>query len=202
MGIKERKKRNKENQRQSILDAAEELFIRKGFENVSMRKIASIIEYSPTIIYFHFKNKNEIFYFLLDQYYIKLYKLMSKIQHDNADNSLICLQKGMRTYIDFGLTNPNYYKLAFVLTPEINAKEYMDEKYVSSKIFLSLRENIKRCIQEKIFRQMDPDLASQIIWSMNHGITSLLLTNPNFPWVDKDKLIDEYIKSAIKGLMA
>ena len=51
MGIKERQTRQKEMLRQEILDAARNLFIKDGYENVSMRKIAEKIEYSPTTIY-------------------------------------------------------------------------------------------------------------------------------------------------------
>ncbi len=46
--------------RQRILKAAMELFAKGGYENVSMRKIAKKIEYSPGTIYLYFKNKNDI----------------------------------------------------------------------------------------------------------------------------------------------
>lgn len=51
---------NKENLRRQILDAARQLFVESDFRSVSMRKIADKIEYSPTAIYLHFKDKNEI----------------------------------------------------------------------------------------------------------------------------------------------
>ena len=65
MGIKERQVRQKEVLRQDILDAARDLFIEEGYENTSMRKIAERIEYSPTTIYYYFKDK-----FLFDFSYI------------------------------------------------------------------------------------------------------------------------------------
>src|ERR687885_1755275 len=60
MGVQERRAREKQELRQEILDAARELFIREGFENVSMRKIADKIEYSPTTIYLHFQDKADL----------------------------------------------------------------------------------------------------------------------------------------------
>lgn len=200
MGIQERKARDKENLHQTILNAAEDLFVRQGFENVSMRKIAAAIEYSPTTIYLYFKDKNQLFYCLLDQYYEKLNQLMQTIQDEN-ESPLDCIRKGMRMYTEFGLSNPNYYKLAFMLTPEIRPEEYLKQKFASTKLFFTLRDNVRCCIEKKLFVYDDVDLVTQIIWSMNHGITSLLLTNPNFPWIDKDTLIDEYIKCTLKGLM-
>ena len=43
MGVQERRAREKEELRQEIMDAARELFVKEGFDNVSMRKIAEKI---------------------------------------------------------------------------------------------------------------------------------------------------------------
>src|ERR1700739_3536977 len=61
MGVKERRARERVETRDRILEAARELFIDEGYEGVSMRQIADKIEYSPTAIYVHFKDKDELF---------------------------------------------------------------------------------------------------------------------------------------------
>jgi len=61
MGVKERREREKTETREIILDAARELFLAEGYEGVSMRKVAEKIEYSPTAIYIHFKDKDDLF---------------------------------------------------------------------------------------------------------------------------------------------
>jgi AcrR family transcriptional regulator len=61
MGISQRREREQEQLRRKIFDAASELFAQEGYQNVSMRKIAERIEYSPTTIYLYFKDKNELF---------------------------------------------------------------------------------------------------------------------------------------------
>jgi AcrR family transcriptional regulator len=53
--------------RRGILDAARELFVSEGYENVSMRKIAERIEYSPAAIYGYFPSKDEIFIALAEE---------------------------------------------------------------------------------------------------------------------------------------
>ena len=60
MGITERREREREEVRRKILDAAHELFRREGYENVTMRRIAEAIEYSPTTIYNHFEDKDDL----------------------------------------------------------------------------------------------------------------------------------------------
>src|SRR3982751_649589 len=67
MGIKERQERDREAVRRSILDAARELFVAEGFQNVSIRKIAERIEYSPAAIYGYFPSKDDIFFELAEE---------------------------------------------------------------------------------------------------------------------------------------
>src|ERR1700748_3185824 len=67
MGIKERQERDREAVRRAILDAARELFVAEGFQNVSIRKIAERIEYSPAAIYGYFPSKDDIFFALAEE---------------------------------------------------------------------------------------------------------------------------------------
>src|SRR4026209_700411 len=67
MGIKERQERDREAVRRAILDAARELFVAEGFQNVSIRKIAERIEYSPAAIYGYFPSKDDIFFELAEE---------------------------------------------------------------------------------------------------------------------------------------
>src|SRR5688572_7024617 len=67
MGIKERQVRDREAVRRAILDAARELFVSEGYQNVSIRKIAERIEYSPAAIYGYFPSKDDIFFALAEE---------------------------------------------------------------------------------------------------------------------------------------
>jgi hypothetical protein len=112
------------------------------------------------------------------------------------------MKKGMRTYIECGLDNPQYYKLGFMINPEIIKEDYLVQGQPGTEAFYSLRRSVQQCIEAGIFRPMDPDLAAQVIWTMNHGITSLLIINPNLPCVDKELLITESIDRTVAGFLA
>lgn len=60
MGIAERKIRQKEEVKSSILRAAWKLVVHEGWQALSIRKIADAIEYSAPVIYDHFANKEAI----------------------------------------------------------------------------------------------------------------------------------------------
>src|SRR5919106_923911 len=57
---RQRRTRELAETRQKILDAAREMFVRLGYEATTMRAIADRIEYTPTAIYHHFRNKEAL----------------------------------------------------------------------------------------------------------------------------------------------
>ena len=61
MGPRDRRTREREQTKSRILDAAREMFVRDGLESVTMREIAKRIEYTPTAIYHHFRDKEDLF---------------------------------------------------------------------------------------------------------------------------------------------
>src|SRR5215207_10855214 len=67
MGTKERQQRERDRVQDAILTAARELFVTEGYRNVSIRKIADRIEYSPAAIYSYFPSKDDIFFALAEE---------------------------------------------------------------------------------------------------------------------------------------
>src|SRR5580698_716002 len=112
MGIKERREREKSDTRDKILNAARELFITQGYDGVSMRKVAEKIEYSPTAIYVHFADKEDLFHQLCTQDFARLSEVFqsSAMPLDPVER----LKQIGRTYVGFGLQYPNHYKLMFM----------------------------------------------------------------------------------------
>src|SRR5579871_605942 len=97
MGIAERKEKQKLEIRKMILEASMRLFVEEGFENVSIRKIADLIEYSPTTVYLYFKDKDEIFYELHNVGFLKFQELNKDLPA--IENPLVRLHKMGENYI-------------------------------------------------------------------------------------------------------
>ena len=199
MGTKERRAREKEQLRRQILVAARELFVNEGYENVSMRKIANKIEYSPTTIYLYFKDKADLLNSVCQETLLNLLNTLEQLKRDKSD-PLKTLRKSGRTYVEFGLKYPQDYKLTFVIRPQFQKGLGLEEGSVGETVFNYLREMVSECIQQKIFRQMDVETTGQVLWSAVHGVTLLLIDFPDFPWTEKDKLIDTVIHTTIEGL--
>lgn len=202
MGVKERKEREQEELRQKILDAASELFAREGYANVSMRKIARKIEYSPTTIYLYFEDKSDLLNQICEETFSNLIKDIEKIETTYFE-PITCLRKGMRTYIDFGLKYPNHYELTFI-TPlsDYAGDDHPYEGSTGQKAFENIVQLVSDSIGASQIKRGDVATISQTLWAGIHGITSLLIAHRDFPFVDKDILIDHMIDTLIKGLQA
>jgi len=117
MGIKERQERDREAVRRSILDAARELFVSEGYRNVSIRKIAEKIEYSPAAIYGYFPSKDHIFYALAEEGFRLLHTADSETDLDAGLEHLEPLDRIRAIFwrlYEFSREHPQYFELMFV----------------------------------------------------------------------------------------
>jgi AcrR family transcriptional regulator len=199
MGVTERRARHKEALRQQILEAAREVFVTEGYESVSMRKIAEKIEYSPTTIYLYFKDKADLLNCLCEEIFTRLGEVIERIFLEEGD-PVAKLRKGMRAYVDFGIENPNDYRVAFLIN--IGQRGDPAEQPVTWKVYGLLRSTVDACIQSGSFRPVELETATQALWSATHGITSLLIIHNAFPWAEKDQVIDLVIDATVRGLSA
>jgi AcrR family transcriptional regulator len=203
MGVRERRARQKRYLRQEILDAASELFVRDGFESVSMRRIADRIEYSPTTIYLYFKDKAELLEQVCTETFSRLLSRLSKILEQPGE-PLDRLRRGLMAYIEFGLENPHHYRATFMMPkPEgFDKDKYAKPDAPGMQAFDFLRRSVYESIAAGKLRVKDAELASQTLWAGVHGVTSLLITHEKFPWVGREKVARSVVETLIGGLAA
>lgn len=187
MGVKERREREKSETRDKILDAARELFVSEGYEGVSMRKVAEKIEYSPTAIYVHFADKEELFRELCHQDYARLAEVFqsSVISNDPIER----LKQIGAIYIDFGTHYPHHYKFMFMTPfpthePDEKDREVMGNPEMDAYAFLKWA--VQQAIDAGRFREelTDAAIISQTLWASVHGVISLQIAKGADCWVD------------------
>lgn|SRR5205085_945586 len=201
MGVKERRARQKKYLRQEILDAATELFVQEGYENVSMRRIADKIEYSPTTIYIYFKDKADLLEQVCKETFARLVQKLSKIMEQPGE-PLDRLKRGLMAYIEFGLENPQQYRTTFMMPiPEgFDHEKYHEADSPGMQAFSFLTRGLTECIKAGKLRAINVELAAQTLWAGIHGITSLLITHNTFPWVGQEKVIHSTVDTLVAGL--
>jgi AcrR family transcriptional regulator len=183
--------------RREILDAAGTLFSELGYEAFSMRLLARRLGCSHGNLYPHFGNKEQLFDCLVEEHFVRLYEeLQQRIAGYEDGDPVGLIETGFRVYVDFGLRNPHAYKLTFLV-----GGADTDRPWRPHAAFEFLRSVVRRCVEEKRFRPVDVETTSQALWAAMHGVTSLLILRPTFPWVPRDQLIQQVIDNALAGLM-
>jgi AcrR family transcriptional regulator len=170
MGISERKEREREEMKQLIMTAALKMFLEEGYAKTSIRNIADAIEYSPGTIYLYYKDKDELLFEVQRHAYNKLlqvFKAKADSEHPFERLSQIC-----KTYIAFGLENPELYDLMFIIRAPMNADE-SQHKSNGEDSFIYLVDTLVACIEQELIVFKDPQLAALQVWSMAHGLVSL-----------------------------
>ncbi len=198
MGIKQRRAREKEDLREEILDAARTLFVKEGYESVSIRKIADKVEYSPGTIYLYFHDKAEIMTKICEETFAKLNTRMQAIEHDTSA-PVDKLRRGLRTYIQFGLDHPNHYVLTFVQA-KMNQQAVPVFQTVGLQSFACMRKCVQDCVDAGELVSDDADELAQTLWAGIHGLTSLLITCSGFPFVERTRLIDRMVHTLVEGV--
>ncbi|HUJ96528.1 MAG TPA: TetR/AcrR family transcriptional regulator [Terriglobales bacterium] len=187
MGVKERRERVKSETRDKILDAARELFLSEGYDGVSMRKVAEKIEYSPTAIYVHFADKEDLFRELCHQDFGRLAELFQS--PDLPLSPVERLRYIGRSYIQFGIEFPNHYRMMFMTPHPIEGLSEEDQEIKGNPemdAYAFLRITVQQAIDGGYFRDecKDAELVSQTLWAAVHGVISLQIAKCTDAWVD------------------
>ncbi|HEY6573316.1 MAG TPA: TetR/AcrR family transcriptional regulator [Candidatus Eisenbacteria bacterium] len=189
MDTRPRRQREKEEIQRRVLDAARELFASEGFEAVTMRKIAERVEYTPTALYFHFKDKDALFRRLCAEDFGALaarFQVLSRVP--DAMERLRMLGRG---YIAFALEHPHQYRLMF-MTPGTPLGIADSERAAAGRelpdlaAYAFLRQTCSQAIAAGRLRPefSDSGLVAQTLWAGLHGVAALAIARGDETWVD------------------
>lgn len=201
MRIQERRKIEKEKIKKEIHKAASEIIIEEGYSKLSIRKIASKIDYSPSLIYNYYENKADIVLSIWKEKSSELIHTMSnlKLNDSNEENNIKNLFK---TYINLVLESPEEYRAIMLNNIDIIKKvkfDFTEEEKNSLKI-KETKKKYDKYLEEGLLRHVDTEKYAFFSWiSINGFISNMVLSNNQ----DKEfinKLIDEYVDFMIYGL--
>jgi len=173
--------------RGEILAAAEQLLIETADESaVSIRAIADRVGVTPPSIYRHFADKETLLRAVCREVFVRLDDTLEKAAAGATDAFDELLRKG-RAYIDFGLTHPENYRLLFMLKQAHKASPpdgVDDADLPGSDAFVHLQETVHRVLELGGADGPRPDEYAMTcsVWTAVHGITSLRIAMPDFPW--------------------
>jgi AcrR family transcriptional regulator len=184
----------------SILDAARDLFVAEGYHNVSIRKIAERIEYSPAAIYSYFPSKDDIFYALAEEGFHLLFTPAAALPHEEGD-LLAALRGAFWRMYEFSKSHPEYFALMFVdrTVPRIN-KDWQRFGFVR-EMKARLGAKIQRAIDAGHFPAgSHPDAIGRVLMTAILGAAVGRLCHRMTPGDDADAIARDTLEAALTGL--
>lgn len=169
----EKRLKQREEVRNSILNAAREIVINEGWQAVSIRKIADAIGYSLPVVYTHFENKDAIL-----EEFVKLgFSLLNdaiiiaKGKSANAEQQLTAMASA---YFEFAFAKREYYQMMFGLgMPSCERAKQISEIGHFGSMIIDTIQNIHPPLNdaEKV------RLKFHTFWSILHGLTAINMIN-------------------------
>jgi AcrR family transcriptional regulator len=199
LGVKERQEREREAVARSILDAARDLFVAEGYHNVSIRKIAERIEYSPAAIYSYFPSKDDIFFALAEEGFHVLFSPPAA-RPDETD-VLEAIRVAFWRVYEFSKSHPEHFALMFVdrTVPRIN-KDWQRFGFVR-EMKMQMGARIQHAIDAGHFpKGTHPDAVFHILLTAIHGAAVARLCHRVMPGADADALARDTLEAALTGL--
>jgi AcrR family transcriptional regulator len=199
LGLKERQEREREAVARAILDAARDLFVAEGYKNVSIRKIAERIEYSPAAIYGYFPSKDDIFFALAEEGFRLLFS--PPLADEPARDPLDCIRRAVFRLYEFSKSHPEYFALMFVDRSVPRISKDWERFGVLHEMKVTLASMVQRAIDAGCFPTgTHPDTVMQILRTAVHGAAVIRLCDRLHPGQDPDALARDTLEAALTGL--
>lgn len=198
MGIKERRSLEKAEMKKKIMDAAIEIINQDGYENLSIRKIAAKIDYSPTTIYLYYKDKAQIIADMNNELYSKIVNNVTDIINENA---LLSIDKqvkaAMLVFIKTLSKEPEMAKA--VMYSGMNVM-FANENTVPTNLGIDILDQMLATgIEQKIFR-LNVANTSWMITSALMGFVMSVVENQIYSTDNFNQFADDFVEILMGGI--
>ncbi|SMO59649.1 TetR/AcrR family transcriptional regulator [Fodinibius sediminis] len=179
MSTEERKRREKQQRYNRIVDAAERVIFSKGIEQATMQEIAHEAELSKGTLYLYFRSKNELYTAIARRGSDTLNQRFAKVFASDC-SGLELIRRIGETYLDFVSENPEYFK-AFMYYESMSEVDELRESEIAAGCEENRREALSFMVRAlqigmqdgTIDDSFDPRELAIVLWSSTRGITTI-----------------------------
>lgn len=188
--------------RERILAAARDLFLREGFEGVSVRRIAERAGCSPGMIYHFFSSKELLLARLVESTLEKLDQRLARYASAGGD-PLRRLQQTLHAYVEFGFEHPHEYLFLFIHRHSQLAPDVLS---VFETLGIACFRRIRALCEEILARGLlrtelgEPDEIAQALWASIHGLIHLVHSAEGFPFAARKRLAGQQVEILVAGI--
>jgi AcrR family transcriptional regulator len=188
--------------REEILAHAQRLIIETGVHNVSTRQIAHAVGISQPTLYAYFPNRHTLIGEVGARAFVALAEKM-RVAASIPGSSEDRLRAVARNYVTFGLEQPDAYRVAFMIETGGDEEKCGEDMVLAAGLetFALHRARVAAFLPSDTTEEA-ATLIAQSMWASLHGLVSLLIARPRFPWADQLLLIDSHLEAMTRGYSA
>lgn len=187
-----RRARQREDARRAILDATEELLLEAGGEAFGVRALAARCGYTAPTIYHYFGDKDGVIDALLEERFARLLAEVRTVPQ--GDDPLENLRGMLRAYLRFAADHPTFYRV-------ILANRRSGPDRLPPGVEAAVAEMMRPWEELRAAGRLDvePEVASQALWGLMHGLTALRVARPDHEWAPN--LTEIAVDAMLRGLV-
>ncbi len=168
---------------------------------ISIRAIAAAVGVTPPSIYLHFADKDDLIFAVCQMQFARLEARIDAAL-EGIEAPLARLREMAYTYVRFGVEHPEQYRILLMTKGDVTFEDFQTGTMPGVTTFAKLMAAIEACMAAGLFARQDVFLVATGMWSLVHGITSLRIAIPEFPFVGADVLLEHVLDTYTRGLGA
>ncbi len=183
--------------RTEIVDAASEVLAEsRDPKDLSLRSVARRAGIAATSVYLHFADVDELAAAVAERHFAELGRAIARAYRAQED-PVHALIAGCKAYFHFGIRHAGHYRILFeVERPDLGpGRAYSLERSSGQGVLQALVAGIERCQPHDLAsRNDDPWQVALLLWTALHGMVSLRLSRPRFPWPPPDPMVEKIVR--------
>lgn len=187
--------------REEILAAAERMLIETNDESaLSIRAIAAAVGVTPPSIYLHFSDRNDLVFAVCERQAEQIDEVMDEAAGYGCDAWDRIRRRGL-AYLQWGLANPEHYRILMMSRPDATPERFVDQRLADTSGLSSVAEDIRLAAAQGLIAEVDdPVKEAELFWMVIHGMVSMLIAKPDFPFGPPEELYASMFELVHKGL--
>jgi AcrR family transcriptional regulator len=186
--------------REEILLAAEQLLIETHDQSaLSIRAIAAAVGVTPPSIYLHFADRADLLFAVCERHAEQLQHAMAEATAGVGDPVERIRRRG-QAYVRWALENPEHYRILTMTHPDGTPDRFTDEHLADTAGLIALVEDLAAAMATGQIAGEDPLESAKLLWMVVHGMVSLLITRPEFPFPPVERTYDRLFEMVLMGM--
>lgn len=177
--------------REEILEAASAMLAESGdVKHLTLRGVARRVGIAAPSVYLHFADVDQLALAVTERRFPELGAAIAASTR-GIRNPVEALVAGSLAYCRFAVEHPGHYRVLF--DADLAARTQTES---GRRVFEQLAHAVQRCFDAgaRTEQELDATLTAAVLWSALHGMVSLRISRPAFPWPPLDRMVGEAVR--------